>query len=280
MRTGVVAAVAALLCVLLLPLGPPAAAAGGQWTAEPAAVGGTRPYAYLEGVPGAVLQDALAVTNPGRAPLAVRLSGSPRTAFARAEVTVPARTRAEVPFAVTVPADAVPGERTEDLRVSAAGREVTVRVRLRVGGTPLAALTVEDVRLAAGRLRYTLVNRGNTTLSPRLEVRADGLFGTVLHRPGRALGRELAPASRTELSEPWDAPALDAVDVTLRVTAGPDVHAEGRTSAVYVPWGPVAAGAAAVLAAGAWLLRRRRAHPGADDELADEERDLVEAGAQ
>lgn len=65
-------------------------------------------------------------------------------------------------------------------------------------GPTLSALTVEDVSVSGrGRtaaIRYTLVNRGNTVLAPRLAVRADGLFGPVLRRAARTLRSDYGPA--------------------------------------------------------------------------------------
>ncbi|MGW1927530.1 COG1470 family protein, partial [Streptomyces massasporeus] len=108
------------------------AAAPASWTAAPAA---GRPYVYLEGPAGSVLQDTLSLTNPGARPLTVRLSGQGApVSFAARTVTVPARTRADVPFAVTVTADTPPGEHRGTVRASAAGREVRVDLRLRVSG--------------------------------------------------------------------------------------------------------------------------------------------------
>lgn len=198
-----------------------------DWTARPAGGGAdrdARPYVYLEGTPGTALQDRLAVTNSGRAPLTVRLRGDGRAGawigFAADTVTVPARTRAEVPLALTVPPDAVPGDASGEVVADDGDEEIRVPVRVRIGGPTLAALTVEDVEISGGTIRYALVNRGNAMLEPRLAVRADGMFGTLLDRPERPLPLELAPGRRVERTEPWpDAPALDAVTVRLRVTA-------------------------------------------------------------
>ncbi|MEE1816656.1 hypothetical protein PUR59_16745 [Streptomyces sp. SP18ES09] len=238
-------------------------AAARDWTAAPAA---GRPYAYLEGPAGSVLQDTLSVTNPGAAPLTVRLSGQGApVSFAAPTVTVPARTRADVPFAVTVTADTPPGDHRGAVRAAAAGREVRVDLRLRVSGPRLAALTVEDVRVdaATGALRYTLVNRGSTVLAPRLAVRAEGLLGTVLDRPDRALPLTLRPGERVTRTEPWpDPPALDSVTVRLTATAPGAAPATARAEAAFAS-GPALTGAAGLLlaAAGAagWTARRRSA---------------------
>ncbi|MEU2669845.1 hypothetical protein ABZ622_13415 [Streptomyces sp. NPDC007164] len=285
-------ALAVLLCALAMtpadagaaPRTPPHTGAA-SWTAQPAVSGsgtGGRPYFYLEGPPGTVLQDRISVTNPGRSPVTVRLSGADRydarsggsggrgatgagrwLRTAAAEVTVPARTRADVPFTVTVPAGATPGDRPAAIVVRGGDRTVGVPVRLRVGGPTLAALTVEDVTVSGRTIHYTLVNRGNAVLAPRLAVRADGVFGTLLRRGARTLPVELRPGQRLRLTEPWrDAPALDSATVRLRVMAEGGAHGEATARAVFVPWAPLTAGALLVLAgagAGTYAYRRRRA---------------------
>ncbi|MEU6664069.1 hypothetical protein [Streptomyces sp. NPDC046821] len=288
--------------LLAVGAGGPAAAAGTatapEWSVAPSAGGGTRPaedgrpYFYAEGVPGTVLQDDVAVTNPGDRPLTVRLRGADADntgtgalslrktskdtgawiTFARRTVKVPARTRAEVPFSVTVPADAAPGDHPGAVVASANGREVGVRVHLRVSGPTLSALTVEKVRVTdGGRISYDLVNRGNTTLTPRLAVRADGVFGRALDRRPRTLPVELLPGSRVTLTEPWkDAPALDSVRVRLTVTAGGGAHGEATATKRFVPWGALAAVGVVVVAGGGgavWFVRRRRHGDEADDGL-------------
>ncbi|MFF5921929.1 hypothetical protein ACFY8C_26795 [Streptomyces flavochromogenes] len=231
------------------------------WTAAPAA---GRPYAYLEGPAGSVLQDTLSLTNPGARPLTVRLSGQGApVSFAARTVTVPARTRADVPFAVTVTADTPPGEHRGTVRASAAGRELRVDLRLRVSGPRLAALTVEDVHVdtATGALRYTLVNRGTTVLAPHLAVRAEGVLGTVLDRPGRPLPLTLKPGQRATRTEAWpDPPALDSVTVRLTATAEGAAPATARAEASFTS-GPALAGAAGslllVAGGGGYAVRRR-----------------------
>lgn len=302
------AVLAALLCALTSPPAAVAADDGpADWTARPAGGGGdrdARPYVYLEGTPGTVLQDRLAVTNSGRAPLTVRLRGDGRAGawirFAADTVTVPARTRAEVPLALTVPPDAVPGDASGEVVAVDGGEEVRVPVRVRIGGPTLAALTVEDVGISGGTIRYALVNRGNATLTPRLAVRADGVFGTLLDRPERPLPLELAPGRRVELTEPWpDPPALDAVTVRLRVTASGGARDEAEASATYLPvlpavgGGLLALGVLAVLGSGAYRRRRRtgRGAPEppdtetetetkAETEAEADTRPLVKAGAE
>lgn len=276
MRPGRIALRALGLAGTVLLLVAPRAVAVGGWSVGPG--GGGRPSFYAEGVPGAVLQDTVSVTNAGRHPVTVRLTGTgvPVT-LAERSVRVPARTRADVPFTVTVPAHAAPGDRSGTLVAKDAdGRTATVRIRLRVGGPALTALTVEHLAVHGDRITYELVNRGTTALVPKLAVHVDGIFGRVLmDRAPRTLPVRLAPGTRTELSEPWPGrPALDAVRVRLTATAAGGAHATASTRAHFVPWGAVAGTTAALTAAAAVTvvrLRGRRAEPVAEPHSPDVE---------
>ncbi|MER6122683.1 hypothetical protein ABT173_08315 [Streptomyces sp. NPDC001795] len=194
-----------------------------------------------------------------------------RAAVRTVSVTVPARTRADVPFTVTVPAGAAPGDHPGAIVASAGGRSSAVRVQLRVSGPMLSALTVEHVAVRGGRISYELVNRGTTVLTPRLAVRADGLFDRVLDRAPRTLPLELLPSRRVRLTEPWPQhPALDAVDVRLTVTAAGGAQGSGSASVRFVPWGAVAGTGAGLLAAvGAGVVVRRRRRPPPDGRAQD-----------
>ncbi|MER5298169.1 hypothetical protein ABT039_01765 [Streptomyces lasiicapitis] len=250
---------------------------GPTWSVAPSAGAGSRsardggrPYFYAEGEPGAVLEDTVSVTNPGARPRTVTLRGAGPSgtgkwlAFAKREVTVPPRTRADVPFTVTVPSGAAPGDHLGEVVARGGGHDERVALRLRVSGPTLSALTVERVRVdaGAGRISYDLVNRGNTVLEPRVAVRAEGVFGELLDRGARKLPLELAPGRRVSLTEPWGGmPALDAVDVKLTVTAGGGVREVGVGSARLVPWPVVSgavAGVVAVVVGGFVAVRRRR----------------------
>ncbi|MER5974555.1 hypothetical protein ABT112_33455 [Streptomyces sp. NPDC002055] len=282
---------AAALTVLCGPLGPrPAAAAGPgaperpaggpDWSVAPASGGAGGPrtdrrrYVYLEGRPGAVLQDRLSVTNRADRARTVRLRGRTgpetgpgvRVSFAAAAVRIPARTRADIPFTVGVAPDAVPGERSGAITVTGGSRAADVRIHLRVTGPTLPALAVEDVAVvrtgSGAEIRYALVNRGNTVLRPRLAVRAEGLFGEVLRRDARPLRLTLEPGRRVRLTERWaGAPRLDAVDVRLVATAAGGAHATATAPYSGVPRYAAALLLGPVAAAGAWWVRasgRRR----------------------
>lgn len=296
----------AVVCVCVCVCGGTAVAApheegGPSWSAAPSppagdanrsAEGDARSFFYLEGAPGTVLRDSLALTNRGDEPRTFRLRGADAynargggfalrdegrsagagtwIALARDTVEVPPRTRAEVPLSVTVPESAVPGDHPAAIVVSAPERTSGVRVHLRVSGPSLAALGIEDVSVTrrddgAATLTYTLVNRGNTALRPRLTVRADGLFGRLNVPAPRLLPLELLPGQRVTRHEKWaDPPRADLADVRLTATAGGGARDTATASYTALPWG-WAAGLLLVAAAGGagWCLRGRRRTDGA-----------------
>ncbi|MFF4449908.1 hypothetical protein [Streptomyces sp. NPDC001502] len=304
------AAAVLLLAAATLYAAPacPAAADEPGWTAEPAAgaAATARPYFYLAGAPGTVLEDRLALANTTDRERTITLRGAdayntaegafavrpaaPGTGAAGSAdatgagswisfgaattVKVPPRTRAVVPFTLTVPPASPPGDHPAAVIATEGGHEVGVRVHLRVGGPALAALTVEDVavrgRGPATVIAYTLVNRGNVALAPELRIRAEALVGEVSGPPrGRTLPVELLPGQRVELTEPWPgAPAFDRVRVTLTVTAPGGARAVATGSRWLVPrglagWtGAGLLGLGAATAAALYLVRRRRPVPG------------------
>jgi hypothetical protein len=196
-------------------------------------------------------------------------------------VRVPAHTRADVPFTVSVPAGAAPGDHPGAIVASGGGRSSAVRVQLRVSGPTLSALTVEHVAVRGGRISYELVNRGTTVLTPKLAVHADGVFGELLDRAPRTLPVELLPGRRVTLSEPWrDTPALDSVEVRLTVTAAGGARDTASASARFVPWGAVAGAGGGLAAVAAYLLvrrHRRRTPDGDADEMPCTEVELTGA---
>lgn len=260
---------ARVLCpsLLRLPAVPgsaTAAAVADGWSASPS--GGGRPSFCAEGAPGSVVRDAVSVTNRSAGPITVRPRGTDAPiVFADRAVRIPARTRADVPFTVTVPA----GDRgAETVARGPDGGVRSVGLRLRVTVPELSAPTVEHIAPRADHIAYDLINRGTTALVRRLAVRADGLLGPVPDRAPRILPLELPRGRRLHLTEPWpgrpdrpDRPALDAVDVrlTVRVTAA---GGAGDTAG------------AAVMAV---RRRRRRGHDGAAPESPCTEAELTGA---
>lgn len=284
------------------------------WSAAPAPPQGeesrdARAYFYLEGAPGTVLKDRVALTNESAKARTFTLRGADAynargggfavrgkgrsegagkwLALAEDSVKVPPRTRAEVPFTVTVPDGAVPGDHPSAVVVSDGARESGVRVHLRVSGPTLAALSVERVavreRGEGASIAYTLVNRGNAALRPRLAVSADGVSGKLLRRSERALPVELLPGQRVTLHEPWQhAPGLELADVRLRVTAEGGARDEAKAPYTAVPWAGIGAVLALLALAGGgvgWYVRRRRGIRGARAGGGDREGDR-ESGSE
>ncbi|MFG2328555.1 DUF916 domain-containing protein [Streptomyces sp. NPDC048604] len=209
--------------------------------------------------------------------------------LSRDRVTVPARSRVTVPFTLAVPADAEPGDHPGavvalDERVASGGGSVAVgvqravgaRVYLRVNGPTVPALSVEDVtvdqdrplvpgaRESSALVSYTLHNRGNVTLNPRVALRAEGVFGrTLLDRDLARIPSELLPRQKIRLTEHWtDAPQFDWGQVTLTATAK-DVRESAHAGFLALPWlvGVVLLTLGTGVGAGV-LLRRRRAAAG------------------
>lgn len=245
--TGIAAHAASAPTPTVVPAVEPGA---DNWSASPLSSGSAkdRPVIYLEGAPGSVLKDALVLTNNGEEDRTYRLTGTAAPgfpdssvkewfSFAEPRVTVPANTRAEIPFTVTVPANGTPGDHPGQVRVELADRSVDVPVRLRVAGKTLPALAVENVSVEGERVRYTVINRGNTVLSPQLALHAEGLTGTVVEQKAKPLGVALSPGERVTRTEQWPgAPAFDSVDLTLTVTAGGGAQATAQTTESTVSW--------------------------------------------
>ncbi|MET9362665.1 DUF916 domain-containing protein [Streptomyces sp. NPDC006632] len=201
---------------------------------------------------------------------------------ARSRITVPARSSLTVPFTLAVPEGAEPGDHVGALialddRVTpgpagsgkvAVGiqQAVGARVYLRVGGPTVPALDVEHVSLSQHRplvpgtgesrtdITYTLHNRGNVTLNPKVDLSAKGLFGrTLLSRGLTKVPSELLPGQKVTLTETWHgSPQLDWGDVTLTATAK-DAKGSAGASFLALPW---LAGAVLLAAALAFVAHR------------------------
>lgn len=203
---------------------------GHSWLVQPAGpLGGAdaRSYFSYELEPGERIEDVIAVVNHSTTPLTLGVAGAdafttpedgsfglaataaePRDvgAWVRTsvdEITVPARSRAEIPFALTVPDNATPGDHAGGVVTSFVstivgddGSEVlfdariAVRIYLHVPGDRHPVLTTDDVEVtfdtSPHRLRgtltveHTLANDGNVRLGVRESVRVTGPFGIAL----------------------------------------------------------------------------------------------------
>ncbi|WP_438354706.1 WxL protein peptidoglycan domain-containing protein [Microbacterium sp. CJ88] len=169
--------------------------------------------------PGASISDGLVVGNGGPEPLTLAVyaadgfttdtgqldvlksdgSSVALGVWVHADTTsvvVPAGGSVTIPFTLTVPADATPGDYAGGLVTSlqsdaASGisvdRRLGIRVSLRVGGALAPAMGVEGATVdwaggflglpAPSTVTYTLRNTGNTALAARQEASVAGPFG-------------------------------------------------------------------------------------------------------
>jgi hypothetical protein len=171
--------------------------------------------------PGGAVRDAMVVANRGKTPLTLAVYTADgftggtgqldlRTRDTKAAgiglwvkaspatITVPAGKTADVPFTVTIPANATPGDyvggivtsltQADDQASVSVERRLGIRIKLRVAGALAPSLKIEQVRIAYdGSLNpftrgdaivsYTVHNTGNTTLSAQQAVAATGPFG-------------------------------------------------------------------------------------------------------
>jgi len=153
----------------------------------------------------------------------------------------------QVPFTVTVPGNATPGDyvggiltsltqpsSTETINVE---RRLGIRIKLRVGGDLKPALSVEDLAATyhggTATVSYTIHNTGNTSLSATQAVRVEGPFSTFGADAAKiAATPELLPGETWKVSVPVNGLA-PAIDLAATVTLTPVVtDASGSTSAL------------------------------------------------
>ncbi|WP_159104620.1 hypothetical protein [Plantactinospora sp. BB1] len=308
----------AVLAVLLgtVPFAPAAGAEPGgpalTWAVQPADRHGPDGRRWIEHTldPGEVLTEHLAVRNFSDAAVVFSLKAADgyltdRGRFnmlpsdrpsvdggtwigVQPQVRVGAGATKVVPFTVTVPRDATPGDHPAGIAatVTSAGGTVAVesrvgfRVMTRVSGTIAASLAVDGLTVgyryswnpfAAGTVlvRYTGTNDGNVAVTGTGTVATAGLFG-LGERAARADAGELLPGGGREVEvrvgKVWAlGPLRTSVRLTPAVLGGDPAGAEIRPGSATVtawalPWPQLALAAllAAVLLTSRTLLRRRR----------------------
>ncbi|MFE3906873.1 WxL protein peptidoglycan domain-containing protein [Streptomyces sp. NPDC059153] len=209
----------------------------------------------------------------------------------RERVTVRPHGSVTVPVTITVPKDAEPGDHPGalvalDERIDPADagavavgiqKAVGARIYLRINGPTMPALSVDHVEVehtqplvpGTGRSRavisYTLHNRGNVTLNPKVALKAEGLFGrTLLARDLKKIPSELLPRQQVRLTEQWaDAPQLEWGEIELTASAR-DTRESAAVSYFALPW--LVAGALLVIVGGGtgmWIRARRSRTRGA-----------------
>jgi hypothetical protein len=247
-RTTVVCLVLATLGLGGLLAGPAAAA---DWTVAPAANdfgAGRQNYQYTLN-PGGQVEDGIVVVNHGATPLDLALHAADGVTTGagkldlvtkdatskgigawvrpdRGDVTVQPGESVEVPFAITLPDNAAPGDYVGGIVTSNADQRVGITIRLRVGGALEPSLAVESVRVhysgtanpigkGDATVTYTIHNTGNAILTARQTVSASGPFGRWAVRAGRLADTPaLLPGDTWKVSAP-----LHDVTPALRLTA-------------------------------------------------------------
>ncbi|MFC0527479.1 hypothetical protein [Phytohabitans kaempferiae] len=191
-----------------------------------------------------------------------------------------------VPFTITVPPDATPGDHPAGIAASITSTGGTVAVESRVGfrvmtrvsGTATAALAVGDLTatyrhswnpFAAGtvRVRYTTANDGNVAVTGTGEVRVTELFGLAGHDT-RAEVAELLPRGGREVDVRvggvWAlGPLRTTVDLTPTLPEGGPAGAEVRPASATVtvwtlPWPQLVLAALAGVLVFAFRVAARR----------------------
>lgn len=272
---------------------------------------GTRDYFVYSLTPGETFGDTVAVSNLGDRPIdfviyatdaynvrdeggfTAARDGEPSTdvgswiTLKAQTYTVEPGTRIDVPFSITVPADAEPGDHAGAIlatdaalgAITAGNPDPTLQVRARVGarvyvrveGPVSPALRIDrlDVdhespsfavpffsRDGRAVVTWELTNTGNIRLTPTTQLRIKGLFGrTIRTLPAQELP-ELLPGGNVVRSEVLTGlPPLERLTVELTATAD-QVEVVGTSSYWAIPWRFVALIAMLLLAV--FVTRRVR----------------------
>ncbi|GGH49845.1 DUF916 domain-containing protein [Microbacterium album] len=220
-----------------------------------------------------------------------------------ASITLEPGARADLPFTITVPHDATPGDHTAGVvagYLSETGGEgatvrredrVGARIYLRVDGPLTPGLgvsgTVADYAASwipffpgSAHAGFEVVNAGNTRVSVTPSVRLTGPFGIDLGTVALDPIENLVPGATTHVSAelPGIPPLLLlTADVTLTATPASGVAASdplpAPVTASVVAWAVPWTGLAvlAVIAGAVWLViwRRRRTRAQLAEELAE-----------
>ncbi|MEV0566975.1 hypothetical protein [Dactylosporangium sp. NPDC050588] len=292
------AVLAAALAVPLLPA--PAFADAVTWTVQPATEAGPDGRRWVERTldPGQAVTEHLAVRNIGTAstvfaltaadgyltdkgrfnmlPTDQRSKDGGTWITVQRSVTVGPNETKVVPFTITVPRDAAPGDHPAGIAASVLSSSGTVSVDSRVGfRVMLRASGTVTPAVAAGRLTvryerswnplrsgtvhigYSTTNTGNVRVEPHARAEVSELFGANV-RARDAGGGELLPGgARTDEATVHGVWALGRVRTAVTVTgAGPPVTV--AVSSWLMPWPQLLVVLTLVALVLAWRLLRRR----------------------
>ncbi|MEU4569425.1 DUF916 domain-containing protein [Micromonospora sp. NPDC023956] len=285
----------------------PSAAAGFTWAVQPSSASGPtgRAYFVYDAAPGRRLEDRVAITNLSRTPMTFAVYGADAfttgdggfalqpasrpaadvgswVTLAERTYRIPAGKRVIVPFQLTVPANASPGDHAGGIVVSAAGvradaagrtvtvdRRVAARIYLRVAGAVRPALEVEALRIAYDNpvnpfgtgpvvVSYRLRNTGNVRLTGSGQVHVAAPFGWRLAGTEPVAVPELLPGAAFVVTEQING-LVPAGRLSVRVAVDPatvdgPLPTLSRTASTWaMPW----IWLAVLLAGLAWLVVTR-----------------------
>lgn len=293
--------------------------------------GAERANYYYEVEPGDVIEDALIVSNynegdidllvyaadaftttDGALDLLTRgeqsIGVGTWTASARSALTVPAGGSSEVPFTVTVPANATPGDHAGGIVTSLVGTQsaqgITVdrrlgsRIHIRIAGELAPAIAIEDLGLSyhgtlnpfgagSAQAGFSLVNTGNVRLSGEQTVVVSGPFGIGSWSQTISVA-ELLPGDRKTFDVRLDG-VLPLLWLGAEVSLVPQMEG-GQTGiavqtvaesagTVAIPWSLLVLLAAIALLAFLLIRGRRRRKAAEDKRVADAVAAALESAA-
>lgn len=205
--------------------------------------------------------------------------------------TVEPGTRIDVPFSISVPEDAEPGDHAGAILATDADRgsinvegtdpnlvvreRVGARVYVRVEGPISPALRIDKLDVehrtpsfavpffssgGQATVSWEISNTGNTRLTPTTVLKVKGLFGrTIKTLPAEELPELLPGSNIVRSAVVTGLPPLEKITVELTVTAD-EVEVVGTAGYWAIPWRFVALVVALLAAVIGWrLIRRRRA---------------------
>jgi hypothetical protein len=274
-----------------------------------------RPFFAIGATPGAHISDHVSFLNYSTSPLDIAVyatdaldttsgtfsllpanrapkdSGSWIKLATTGKLHLPARTQALVPFSLTVPTDASPGDHSAGIVASISGiaqnkgakvkldQRVGSRVYVRVSGPLKPGLAIVNVKahwhgtlnpIGTGSVdvTYGIRNTGNVRLGARQAVRLSGLFGGVTLAKGIVAIPEVLPGSTinqtAHFSGVWPqirfTVKITATPVSQRGSADPSLSDASKTVHLWaIPWTLLAIVLVLLLlAVGLWRRRRRR----------------------
>jgi hypothetical protein len=284
------------------------AAVVGPWGSGPAPSfdGSERPFLQYSASPGGTIHDRISIVNYGETPLtfdlytadgfntkngafALQAQGAPRhsvgawIALPYPAVTVAPHTRDLVPFTLTVPLNATPGDHAGGVvaleRIAALPPNqkevfqrdgIGTRIFVRVIGPIRPALAITQLRInktapflggGHGMIIATVDNTGDTTLGGTATFKVSGGLGGAAHfRPVSI--QTLLPGNSIQIEEPWSSlPFVGPATVTATVNYGTS-STEASTTTWFIPTVLKLVVGALVVAAAVWAIfrwRKRRA---------------------